>query len=55
MGPRGETAPKTAAPLSSEAQRKIKEAEKVYRDLKKSTRSRRCHPGIVFLQRSGRI
>ena len=55
MGPRCEPAAKTAAPLSSEAQRKIKEAEKVYRDLKKSSRSRRCHPGIVFLQRPGRI
>lgn len=35
MGARCETAPKTAAPLSIEAQRKIQEAEKVYRDLKR--------------------
>jgi hypothetical protein len=34
MGARCETTPETAAPLSSQAQRKIKEAEKVYRDLK---------------------
>jgi len=49
MGPKRESAPKTAAPLSSEAQRKIKEAEKVYRDLKKATAADDVTPELYFL------
>jgi hypothetical protein len=48
MGPRCETAPKTAAPLSSEAQRKIKAAEKVYRDLKKVAAADDVTPELYF-------
>jgi hypothetical protein len=49
MGPRCETAPQAAAPLSSEAQRKIKEAEKVYLDLKKSATADDVTPELYFL------
>ena len=48
MGPRGEMVAKTVAPLSSEAQRKIKEAEKVYRDLEKSTAADDVTPELYF-------
>ncbi|MGA9755103.1 MAG: hypothetical protein WBV23_08155 [Desulfobaccales bacterium] len=49
MGSRCETAPKTAAPLSSEAQREIKEAEKVYRGLKKTAAADDVTPELYFL------
>ncbi len=48
MGSRGEMVAKTAAPLSSEAQRKIKEAEKVYRDLEKGTAADDVTPELYF-------
>lgn len=48
MAPKCETAPKTAAPLSSEAQRKIKEAEKVYQDLKKNAAADDITPELYF-------
>jgi hypothetical protein len=48
MGPKRGTAPKTAAPLSLEAQRKIKEAEKVYRDLKKAAAADDVTPELYF-------
>ncbi|MCK9376580.1 MAG: hypothetical protein M0P73_10555 [Syntrophobacterales bacterium] len=48
MGPRCEPAAKSAAPFSSEAQRKIKAAEKVYRDLKKSAASDDVTPELYF-------
>ena len=48
MGPKREPAAKTAAPLSSEAQRKIKEAEKVYRDLKKAAAADDVTPELYF-------
>jgi hypothetical protein len=47
-GPNYEQAAKTAAPLSGEAQRKIKEAEKVYRDLKKSAVADDVTPELYF-------
>ncbi len=49
MGARREPAPKTAAPLSREAQRKIQEAEKVYQDLKKSAAADDVTPELYFL------
>lgn len=48
MGPKCEPAAKTAAPLSSEAQRKIKEAEKVYGDLKKAAAADDVTPELYF-------
>ncbi len=48
MGPKSETAPKAAAPLSENAQRKLREAEKVYRDLKKSTAADDITPELYF-------
>ena len=48
MGPKCEPAAKTAPPLSSEAQRKIKEAEKVYLDLKKSAAADDVTPDLYF-------
>jgi hypothetical protein len=48
MGPKCEPAAKTAAPLSANAQRKIKEAEKVYQDLKKSAAADDITPELYF-------
>jgi hypothetical protein len=48
MGPKCEPAAKTAAPLSENAQRKIKEAEKVYQDLKKSAAADDITPELYF-------
>ena len=48
MGPKCEPAAKTAPPLSSEAQRKIKEAEKVYRDLKQAAAADDVTPELYF-------
>ncbi len=48
MGPRCEPAAKSAAPLSSEAQRKIKAAEKVYRDLKNNAAADDVTPELYF-------
>lgn len=48
MGPRCEPAARSAAPLSSEAQRKIKAAEKVYRDLKNSAAADDITPELYF-------
>lgn len=49
MGPKCAPAAKTAVPLSSEAQRKIKEAEKAYQDLKKSAAADDITPEFYFL------
>ena len=48
MGPQREPAAKTAAPLSSEAQRKIKEAEKIYQDLNKAAAADDVTPELYF-------
>jgi hypothetical protein len=48
MGPKCEPAAKTAPPLSETAQRKIKEAEKVYQDLKKSAAADDITPELYF-------
>jgi hypothetical protein len=48
MTPKWEPAAKTAAPLSSEAQQKIKEAEKVYQDMKKSAAADDITPELYF-------
>lgn len=49
MAPKCEPAAKTAAPLSSEGQRKITEAKKVYRDLKKVAGADDITPEFYFL------
>jgi len=48
MGPKCEPAAKAAAPLSSAAQSKIKEAEKVYLDLKKGAAADDVTPELYF-------
>ncbi|MCX5887838.1 MAG: hypothetical protein NTY36_00110 [Deltaproteobacteria bacterium] len=48
MGPKCEPTAKNATPLSSEDQKKIREAEKVYRDLKKSAAADDITPELYF-------
>jgi hypothetical protein len=48
MGPRGEMVPKTAPPLSGEAERTIKEAEKVYQGLEKTAAADDVTPELYF-------
>lgn len=48
MGPKREPAAKTAPPLSENAQRKIREAEKVYRDLKQAAAADDVTPELYF-------
>ena len=48
MAPECETAAKTALPLSENAQRKIREAEKVYRDFKKAVTADDVTPELYF-------
>jgi hypothetical protein len=48
MGPKCEPAAKAPAPLSGAAQRKIKEAEKLYLDLKKSAAADDVTPELYF-------
>lgn len=49
MGPKREPATKTAPPLSETAQREIREAEKVYRDLKQAAASDDVTPELYYL------
>ena len=49
MGPKREPAAGTPAPLSAEARRNIKEAEKVFQELKKSAAAGDVTPELYFL------
>ncbi len=48
MGPRCELPTRSPAPLPSEAQRKIQEAEKTYRDLEKNAAADDITPELYF-------
>ncbi len=48
MGPRREPSAKNAAPLTAEGQRQIKEAKRVYQDLKKSAAPDDVTPELYF-------